>query len=194
MSTGGHRQRAAPQCCYGERLFHCDVPAAPEGAGRVWHWHPDEWHPARHLGYRTTQLQEWSFLPQPHEQECVNTSSFLQRACLTLPISNIVVSTCSLILIKTVNAPRAGSSGRAVWGVGLRRLTCWDCGFDSQRGHGCLSVASVVFCKVQVSATSWSLVQSSPTNSGASLGVWMRRPWPNEGCWAKNKMYTSYVD
>jgi len=23
-------------------------------------------------------------------------------------------------------------------GVGLRPITCWDCGFESRRGHGCL--------------------------------------------------------
>jgi hypothetical protein len=29
--------------------------------------------------------------------------------------------------------------GRAVYGVGLRPLACWDFGFKSRRGHGCLS-------------------------------------------------------
>ena len=29
-------------------------------------------------------------------------------------------------------------------GVGLRRLACWDSGFDFRRGHGCLSVVFVV--------------------------------------------------
>jgi hypothetical protein len=38
-------------------------------------------------------------------------------------------------------------------------------------GHGCLSVVSVVCCQVEVSATSWSLVQRSPTDCGASLCV-----------------------
>jgi hypothetical protein len=28
----------------------------------------------------------------------------------------------------------AGASGRAVYGVGLRPLASWDCGFESQRG------------------------------------------------------------
>jgi len=56
-------------------------------------------------------------------------------------------------------------------GVGLRPLACWDRGFESHRGHGCLSVVSVVFCQVEVSATDWSLVQRSPTDCGASLGV-----------------------
>jgi len=44
-------------------------------------------------------------------------------------------------------------------------------GFDSHRGHGYLSVASVVCCQVEVSATSWSLLQRSPTDCGASLCV-----------------------
>jgi hypothetical protein len=43
-------------------------------------------------------------------------------------------------------------SGRAVSGVGLRPLFCWDCEFESCRAHGCLSVVSVVCCQVEVSA------------------------------------------
>jgi len=35
-----------------------------------------------------------------------------------------------------------GPSGRAVQGVGLRPLACWDCWFESHRGHGCL-----VYCE-----------------------------------------------
>jgi hypothetical protein len=34
-----------------------------------------------------------------------------------------------------------------------------------------LSVVSVVCCQVEVSTTSWSLVQRSPTDCGASLCV-----------------------
>jgi len=64
-----------------------------------------------------------------------------------------------------------GPSSRAVWSVGLRPLACWDRGFESHRGHGCLSVVSVVCCQVEVSATSWSPVQRSPTDCGASLCV-----------------------
>ena len=44
-------------------------------------------------------------------------------------------------------------------------------GFESHRGHGYLSVVSVMCCQVEVSATSWSLVQRSPTDRGASLCV-----------------------
>jgi hypothetical protein len=35
-----------------------------------------------------------------------------------------------------------------------RPLTYWDRGFESHRGHGYLSVVSVVCCQVEVSATS----------------------------------------
>jgi hypothetical protein len=38
-----------------------------------------------------------------------------------------------------------------------------------------MSVVSVVCCQVEVSATSWSLVQMSPTDCGASC-VWSRKP------------------
>jgi hypothetical protein len=43
--------------------------------------------------------------------------------------------------------------------VGVRSLAWWYFGFESRRGHGCLSVVNVVCCQVEVSATSWSLVQ-----------------------------------
>ena len=44
------------------------------------------------------------------------------------------------------------------------------CGFESHR-RVWMSVVSVVCCKVEVSATSWSLVQRSPTDCDASLYV-----------------------
>jgi hypothetical protein len=63
-----------------------------------------------------------------------------------------------------------------------------DRGFESHRGHGCLSVVCVVCCQVEVSATDWSLVQRSPTDCGASLYVIKkprktRRLKPVTGLW-----------
>ena len=55
--------------------------------------------------------------------------------------------------------PRWNSNPRSQQVSGRRPLTCWDRGFESHRGHGYLSVVSVVCCQVEVSATSWSLVQ-----------------------------------
>ena len=60
-------------------------------------------------------------------------------------------------------------------------------GSNPTRGHGCLSVVSVVCCQVEVSATDWSFVQRSPTDCGASLYV-IKKPRkrggysPLEGC------------
>jgi hypothetical protein len=53
--------------------------------------------------------------------------------------------------------PHSVISSRSQWSCGLRSgsplLTCWDCRFESHRGHGCLSLVSVVLCQVVVSAT-----------------------------------------
>ena len=65
--------------------------------------------------------------------------------------------------------PRWDSNQRSQQASGHRPLACWDRGFESHRGHGYLSVVSVVCCQVEVSATSWSLVQKSPTDCGESL-------------------------
>ena len=76
----------------------------------------------------------------------------------------------------------AGPSSRAIWGVGLRPLACWDCGFEPRREHGCQSLMSVVCCQVEASATDWSLVRRSPTDCDASLCV-MGKPheWGGPG-------------
>jgi len=61
----------------------------------------------------------------------------------------------------------AGPSGRAVCGLSPAEIV----GSNPTGGHGCLSVVSVVCCQVEVSATSSSLVQRSPTDCAASLCV-----------------------
>jgi hypothetical protein len=77
-------------------------------------------------------------------------------------------------------------SGRAILGVGLRPLACWECGFESRRGYGYLSLVSVVYCQVEVSAPGWSLVHRSDTECVMSdcdhETSLMRRPWPTGGC------------
>ena len=62
------------------------------------------------------------------------------------------------------------------------------------RGHGCLSVLSVVCCQVEVSVLGWSRVRGSPNEGGvpqcdrrASI---MGMPWPTRCCCAmKNCLY-----
>jgi hypothetical protein len=59
-------------------------------------------------------------------------------------------------------------SGRTVQGVGLRLLTCWDCGFETRRGHGCLPHVGVACCPVEACSSGLSLVQRGPTECGVS--------------------------
>ena len=69
------------------------------------------------------------------------------------------------------NTLQADPSGRAIYGVGLWELACWDFGFESHRGNGCLSLVSVVCCQVEVPASRWSLVQRNPPVCGVSNWV-----------------------
>jgi hypothetical protein len=48
------------------------------------------------------------------------------------------------------------------------RSKAWVYGFESRLRHGYLSLVSVVCCQVEVSVTSWCLVQRSPTECGLS--------------------------
>jgi hypothetical protein len=80
----------------------------------------------------------------------------------TVPLQNWVLKG----ILSVQNARKADPSGCALEGVGLYLLACWDCGFKSHQGHGCLSIVSVVCCQVEVSVTDWSLVQRSPTECG----------------------------
>jgi hypothetical protein len=76
------------------------------------------------------------------------------------------------------------------------RSKAWVCGRSLTRIVGSnptLSLVSVVCCQVEVSATSWSLVQRSPTDSGVSKKCVivkrrkMTRPRPQRGCRAIGK-------
>ena len=82
--------------------------------------------------------------------------------------------------------PVAARSRAWVWG----RSPAETVGSNPTRGMD-VCLLWVVCCQVEVSATSSSLVQRSPTECGASLcdieTSWMRRPWPTVGCRVKRK-------
>jgi hypothetical protein len=71
-----------------------------------------------------------------------------------------------------------------IFGVGLWLLDCWDWGFESSWGHGCLSRMSIVCCQFRSSVFGVSLVQRSHTECGVSEcdheALIMRRPWPSK--------------
>jgi hypothetical protein len=87
-----------------------------------------------------------------------------QQASLCSEVSGLCLTSTSFVPRPTYQLPWLRFRS-------LRPLACWDRGFESHRGHGYLSVVSVACCQVEVSATSWSLVQRSPTDCGASLCV-----------------------
>ena len=72
---------------------------------------------------------------------------------------------------------RHGSATARLLGLWVRiLLRAWIC------------LLWVVCCHVEVSASGWSLIWTSPTQCGVSeydREAWtMRRPWPTTGCWA----------
>ena len=44
-------------------------------------------------------------------------------------------------------------SGRKVHVAALRPFACWDCGFESHRGHVCLFLVVVLSRRIEVSAS-----------------------------------------
>ena len=80
--------------------------------------------------------------------------------------ANVNGSYCNFIQITEIYPSICKTYAKLI--LGLRLFTCWGCGFESPRGHECLSLVSVVCCQVQVSASGWLLVQRSPTVCGLS--------------------------
>ena len=70
--------------------------------------------------------------------------------------------------------------------MGLRPFACWDSGFESCRGRGCLSHESVMFCQIEISATGRSFIRRSRTDCNVSEcdreTSTMRRPRPIRDC------------
>jgi hypothetical protein len=70
---------------------------------------------------------------------------------------------------------------------GLRPLACWDCRFESCRGHGCLSLVQCLFCRrhcvglITRPEESYGVCGVSECDCEASI---VRIPWPTRGCCA----------
>jgi hypothetical protein len=58
--------------------------------------------------------------------------------------------------------------GRRIIKKKMGLLACRDCGFESRRGHGCLSLSRKCCMLLEISATGRSLVQKSPSERGVS--------------------------
>jgi len=108
---------------------------------------------------------QWLLYVQYH---VLNTNTNLSRQSVAPLHDSCVFATWSIgIMLKLGPVPMAARS--TVWDYG-RSLA----GFESNRGHGCLSSVSVVCCQLEVSASGWSLVQRSLIKCGGSTWVWSR--------------------
>jgi hypothetical protein len=90
------------------------------------------------------------------------------------------------------NLSAVDPSGNVVQGVVLRLFACWDCGFESRRGIDVCLFLREGFCQLEVSASGWSLAQTSPTECGVSEcdhEARKRRPWPEIGSKRQRKKY-----
>ena len=122
----------------------------------------------------------------------VNLQLYIMALSSHQSIPGYIVFHVSRNYIVHTHCPVANSSGsRAMYGVRLRPLQCWDCGFESRREW--ISLLGVVFCYVEVSASGWSLVHRSTNECGVSEcnreASLMRRFWPTGSCCAVEKIY-----
>jgi hypothetical protein len=94
----------------------------------------------------TTDKQEYT-----KNKLCIIFFTRLLRLCCTKLFMLIWIDSCRSQWLRGLRRRSAAARLLRSWvGIPLR--------------HGCLSVVSVVCCQVEVSATSWSLVQRSPTD------------------------------
>ena len=73
----------------------------------------------------------------------------------------VLVCLCKDSTAKVANYKIADPGGRAVWSVRLRPHACWGLGFESFRGHGCLYLVNVVWCRAHL--------RDGPKNSSSGL-------------------------
>jgi hypothetical protein len=68
--------------------------------------------------------------------------------------------------------------------VGLPLFACYDCELESRRGHGCLSLVSVVCCDIEADHASRVVLQECGASECDREATGMRGPWPTRGCCA----------
>jgi hypothetical protein len=141
---------------------------------------------------------------QPQWQRHV-TNTRMKREQQKITDAKTQPKTCknSIQLCNKMNLPKvylvsADLGGRGTTEKGLRLLACWDCGFESRLGHGCLSRVNVACFHVEISALNRSSVQRSPTECGVSEcrleASVVRRPWPIRGCYTMGKNLLSMLE
>ena len=125
----------------------------------------------------------------------IQTTKFSHNSQILAPTADSKQSNSHLYTQTTKFSPNAQILSSATYSKQSAASNLLRFGFESHRGHGCLSVVGVVCCQVEVSATSWSLFQRSPTDYGASMWlIWKTRelggPDPLEAVGPKKKNKT----
>jgi hypothetical protein len=114
----------------------------------------------------------------------MNVNRYVELTDVTLrPVRVTIVAAKKQWLLHIL----AETCGRAVYGVGLRPLACWDCGFESRR-EAWMSVCCE--CSVLSGRGLWDGPITRSEESYRVCGVskcdceasTMRRPWPTKGC------------
>ena len=75
----------------------------------------------------------------------------------------------------------------------MRPFARWHCGFESGRGHGCLSLVSVVLAGREVPTSADHSSRGVPHSVICLIefdheALVMMRPWPTRGCRTINKV------
>ena len=100
--------------------------------------------------------------------DLVQTMTFhLMEDCVWTIVCTTIIPLC---LLKWTKA-RCGPIETLCCKVLYWNMTLSETNKKSHRWHGYLSLVMVVRCQVEVTATSWSVAQRSPTDCGASLCV-----------------------
>jgi hypothetical protein len=74
------------------------------------------------------------------------SSSGGQTVCIQDMVSSLSMSSRGGRAVHRLREIPLNSSGRAVWGLGMKPLGSWYCGFESRWGHGCVWCVFVVCC------------------------------------------------
>jgi hypothetical protein len=90
------------------------------------------------------------YLKIPLPTDCLNTTVYVFP---TPTIHPTQAANRILAYLTTLITSGDDTDGRADSGVGLLLHYRWNCEFEPHRRHGRLSLVSVVFCQVEVSAS-----------------------------------------
>ena len=137
--------------------------------------------------YTNTEIGTSNTIIKRHSNyynRCLLPVKFTSQVSIGLVVHTLIIIII-IIITTTTTTTTTTTNCRSQWPRGLRRrstaarlLRSWV----RIPPEASMSVVSVVCCQVEVSATSWSLVQRSPTDCGVSLcelektkSSWMRR-------------------